>query len=156
MTATSGGQLGSGVQIAYSLNTSPQSWIEIPQIMDAVVPIVTRDRVETTFHGVTSLRTYIPGLGDVRDGEVTVLADLEVGGPHLALEQLERSQDTIWVRYEVPQISNLSTTTYFAVQVQAKVGSWELETPIDGAKTIKITFQFQDNYMVQQPMASQF
>ena len=151
-----GGQLGSGVQVAYSLNNSPQTWIEIPQIMDAVIPIVTRERVETTFHGVTSLRTYIPGLGDVRDGELTLLANLTSGGVHLALRTLERSQDTIWVRFEVPDTSNLSTTTFMAVQLQAKVASWELNTPIDDAKTIKVVFQFSDNYMVQDPMTAQF
>lgn len=156
MTATSGGQLGSGVKVAYSTNTSPQVWVEIPQIQDVVIPQVNRDRVETTTHGVTSLRTYIPGLGDVRDAELTLLADLETGGVHLALQQLEQSQNTIWMRFEVPQISDLSTTTYFAVQIQAKISQWELNTPIDGAKELKVTAQFQDNFMVQQPMASAF
>ena len=156
MTATSGGQLGSGVKVAYSLNNSPQTWIASPQILDVVIPTVNRDRVETSVHGTTSLRTYIPGLGDVRDGELTLLADLVIGGPHLALRALERSQDTIWVRFEVPQISNLSTTTYLAVQIQAKVATWELNTPIDGAKEIKTVVQFQDSYMVQDPMSSAF
>lgn len=151
-----GGQLGSGVQVAYSLNNSPQTWIEITQIMDAVIPQVERDRVESTVHGVTSLRTYIPGLGDVRDGELTLLANLSTGGVHLALQQLERSQDTIWVRFEVPDTSNLSTTNFFAVQLQARVSGWTLDTPIDGAKTIKVLLQFQDNFMTQQPMVAQF
>lgn len=150
-----GGQLGSGVKVAYAA-ASPHTWIAIPQIMDAVIPIVTRDRVETTVHGTTSLRTYIPGLGDVRDGEITVLANLTAGGVHLALQALERSQDTIYVRFEIPDTSNLSTTNYMAIQVQARVASWELDTPIDDAKTIKITFQFQDSYQTQPPMTSQF
>lgn len=151
-----GGQLGSGVQVAYSLNNSPQTWIEIPQIMEAVIPVVERDRVDSTVHGVTSLRTYIPGLGDVRDGELTLLANLTANSVHMGLAVLERSQDTIWVRFEVPDTSNLSTTNFMAVQMQARVSGWVLETPIDGAKTLKVTFQFQDGFMLQPAMAAQF
>jgi hypothetical protein len=151
-----GGQLGSGVQVAYSLNNSPQTWIEIPEILDVVVPAIERDRVESTVHGTTSLRTYIPGLGDVRDGELTLRANLTAGSVHLALQALNISQDTIWVRYEVPDTSNLSTTNFMGVQMQARVSSWLPETPIDGIKTISVKFQHQDNFFQQPTMAAQF
>lgn len=150
-----GGQLGTGVILAYSLNNSPQTWIEIPERLDVTIFNRERDRVETTVHGTTGDRTYIPGLSDVNDLEASLRANLSVGSVHLALKALERSQDTIWVRAEVPDTSNLATTNYFAVQAKARVSRWVLNTPIDDLKTIDIAFQYESDLFDQAPMASQ-
>lgn len=152
----SGGQIGSGVQIAYSL-LSPHTWVEIPEIREvSSLPNIERDRVETTIHGVTSLRTYIPGLGDVSDLEFTVRANLDASSVHSTLRTLERDQTTVWIRVEVPVTSNLSTTTFVAYTMQARCSMWELEAPIDDLKVLNITFQFEDNYMFQLAMAAAF
>lgn len=149
------GQIGSGVKVAYATGT-PHTWVEITQIMNCTIPNRTRDRVETTIHGVTGDRTYIPGLSDVEDAELELLADLDATSSHMALEALERSQATTWFRFEVPNESTLSTAQYFARQIQGRVAGWTLNTPIDGAKTITVTIQFAANMMTQLPMASQF
>jgi hypothetical protein len=151
-----GGQLGSGVKIAYATAT-PHTWVPITQIMgEPQVPAIERDRVETTIHGTTSLRTYIPGLGDVADAEFEVLANLDSSSSHAALRNYERSQTTLWFRFEVPNESDLSTAQYVAVQIQGRVAKWVLKTPIDGAKTIQISLQFEGSYQYQNAMASAF
>lgn len=154
MSTTSGGQIGSGVRVGYAAS-SPHTWVEITQITDVKVPSITRSRIDSTIHGVTSLKTYIPGLGDVSDAELTLETDLGATD-HLALQQYERSQTTIWVRFQIPDRSDLSTASYFAIQLQARVASYVIETPIDGLKTTKVTFQFNANYFTQLPMASAF
>ena len=151
-----GGQIGSGVKIAFATST-PHTWVPITQIQgEPVVPTIERDRVETTIHGTTSLRTYIPGLGDVADAEIEVLANLDASSSHIALRNYERSQTTLWFRFEVPNEAVLSTAQYVAVQMQGRVSKWMLKTPIDGAKTIQISLQFENNYQYQNPMASAF
>jgi len=154
MSASSGGQIGSGVRVAYALS-SPHSWLEIPQITDVKVPGITRSRIDSTIHGVTSLKTYIPGLGDVNDAELTLETDLG-DTTHQAIEALNISQTTVWVRFQIPVIADLSTTQYYAIQMQARVSSHVIETPIDGLKTTKVMFQFNANYFTQKAMASAF
>lgn len=150
----SGGQIGSGVKIAYSL-LSPHSWITIPEVREITsLPNRERDRVETTVHGVTGDRTYIPGLSDVGDLEFIVRANLDAGSVHTNLRALERAQTTIWVRVEVPVDPDLSTSTYVAYTNQVRVATWELSPPLDDLKTIRIVMQHQDNLMFQDEMNS--
>jgi len=150
--ASDGGQIGSGVRV-FLASSTPHSWLEIPQITDVKIPSITRGRIESTVHGTTSLKTYIPGLGDVNDAELTLETSL-LDTTHQLLSSLERTQTTYWFRYQVPAIADLTTTTYYAVQLQGRVASYVIDTPIDGLKTTKVTIQFVANYMVQNPMAS--
>lgn len=150
----SGGQIGSGVKIAYSAN-SPVSWTRVPELTDVTPPTFERDDVEITTHGTTSLRQYIPGLADVTDLEFTMLANLTIGSVCTALSSLERSQTTVWWRVEIPVSSDLATTNYFAYQFQGKVKTWAVESPIDDAKIVNVVVKFNDNFMIQQEMASE-
>ena len=150
----SGGQLGSGVKLGYA-PASPHVWVTIPQVLgEPTIPAIERDRVDVSVHGTQSLRSYIPGLGDVADLEFEVLANLDVGGVHLALQALERSQASSYFRVEIPVTADLATTTYFAVQMLGRVSRWRPKTPIDGAKTIEIAVQFEGSYQTQEPMAT--
>lgn len=152
----SGGQIGSGVKVAYAA-ASPQSWTEVPEIREIVsLPNRERDRVETTVHGVTSERTYIPGLAEVSDTEFIVRVNLDSGSTHLALKALEASQATTWFRVEVPVDPTLATTTYTAYQFQGRVSVWELSAPIDDLKTARVVIQYEGNLMFQEEMASAF
>jgi hypothetical protein len=149
----SGGQIGSGVKIGFA-TTSPTVWTVVPEVREVTVPQFERDRVETTVHGTTSLRTYIPGLADVSDLEFTMLANLDAGSVCMQLQAYERSQTTLWFRVEIPVDPDLTTSTYFAMQFQGRVSRWAPDTPIDDAKTVGITVQFNANFMTQQEMAS--
>lgn len=138
-----GGQIGSGIKAGYSTN-SGSTWTTITQILEGDPPQSERDQVETTVHGVTSTRSKIPGLSDISDARVLLLADFDrVTSPsHLGLSDLETSQDTVLFRYEIPISSNLASTNYFVYQFNARVGSFKPSTPIDDKKTIEVTFQY--------------
>jgi hypothetical protein len=138
-----GGQIGSGIKAGYSTN-SGSTWTQITAILEGDPPQFERDDVETTVHGTTSVRTKIPGLSDVSDARLLLLADFDRGTSpsHLALKDLESAQTTITFRYEIPVDADLSTTTYFVYQYSARVGSWKPSTPIDDKKTIEVTFKF--------------
>lgn len=150
----SGGQLGSGVKIAYS-TSSPVSWTAIPEVREvSQLPNRERDRVETTIHGVTSERTYIPGLADVADLEFTLRANLDTGSVHTTLKGYEASQTTLWWRVEVPVDTDLTTANYVAYTFQGRVSRWNLTAPIDGLKEIEVTVQYEGNLMFQNEMST--
>lgn len=147
--------LGTGTRVGYSANVSPQTFTEIPYILEVTVPGRERDRVESTVHGTTGDRTYIPGLSDVRDGELRLAADLS-NAVHLELATLELSQATIWVRYEIPISENLATTNYYGIQHKARVAKWIVETPIDDLKTIDVAFQHSESMFRQNSLPTEF
>ena len=150
----SGGQIGSGIKAGYS-TSSPTSWTEIPQILEGTPFQVERDRVETTIHGTTSYRTYIPGLAEVSDCELVLLADLE-NAVHLELSDLEQAQTTIWFRYEIPITATLASTNYYVQEMQVRVGKFQVETPIDDRKVINVSFQYQSDFTIYESVASAF
>ncbi len=144
------GQIGSGIKIAFATG-SPQVWIPITQILEvSSLPGIERDQVETTTHGVTSLRKFIPGLGTVSPLEFQLLADLDASSVHMSLLDLLQSQETKWWRSEIPNTSNLSTTGYMGI-----VQTWVPEAPIDDKKIINVSVLFADNLMIQKTMATQ-
>lgn len=147
------GQIGSGVEIAYA-TASPQTWVAIPEIREvSSLPNRERDRVETTVHGVTSERTYIPGLAEVADLEFIVRANLDTGSVHTALKAYEVAQTTLWFRVEVPVDPTLSTSNFVAYTFQGRVATWELISPIDDLKTIRIVVQYEGSLFFQEEMA---
>lgn len=151
-----GGQIGSGVQIAYA-TASPHSWIEIPEIREvSSLPNRERDRVETTVHGVTGDRTYIPGLSDVADLEFTLRVNLDAGSVHTTLRNYERTQTTLWWRVEVPVDTDLAASNFVAFTFQGRVATWELQAPIDDLKVCRVVVQFEGNLMFQEEMAAAF
>lgn len=149
------GQIGSGIRIGWSTG-SPHSWNIVTQVLDvSSLPGIERDQVETTVHGITSLRKYIPGLGTVNPLEFQLLADLDASSIHFQLLDLNESQETVWWRVEIPNTSNLATTGFMAFQFQGKMQTWSPEAPIDDKKVINVAVLFSDNLMIQKTMSSQ-
>lgn len=138
-----GGQLGSGVRMAYAAS-SPQTWVEITQILEADAFQFERDRVDVSVHGTTSERTYIPGLRDASDARSLLLADLDAATSpsHLGLKGYEQSQAIIWLRIGIPIESDLTTCSYWVQEAQCRVSKWALSTPIDDKKAIEVLFQY--------------
>jgi hypothetical protein len=137
-----GGQIGSGIRAGVKIGAG--AWVEIEQILEGDPPQFERDDVETTIHGVTSVRTEIPGLSTVSDARLLLLADFDraTTPSHMLLKDLETSQATITFRYEIPVGADLSTTTFLVYQYSARVKSWAPTTPIDDAKKIEVMFKF--------------
>lgn len=138
-----GGQLGSGVRMAYAV-TSPHSWVEITQILEADPFQFERDRVDVSTHGTESERSYIPGLRDASDARALILVDLDraTSPSHLGLKDFESSQAIIWVRVAIPIGADLDTTAYWAQTAQCRVSRWALSTPIEGRKELEVLFQY--------------
>lgn len=137
------GQLGSGIRFAYRVG-SPGTFVEVNQILEGDPPQFERDRVETTVHGVVTIRKYTPGLADVSDTRLLLLTDLErsTSPSHLGLKDLERDQTLVWCRFAVPIQADLATCDYFTYEFQGRVSKWGLVTPIDAAKNTEVIFQF--------------
>lgn len=138
-----GGQLGSGVRMAYAAS-SPQTWVEITQILEADPFQFERDRVDVSTHGTESERVYIPGLRDATDARALLLADLAraTSPSHLGLKDYEGSQTIVYLRIGVPISSDLDTTNYWVQEAQCRVSKWGVITPIDGRKEIEVLFQY--------------
>ena len=151
------GQIGSGVKIAYSLDASPQTWTAVPEIFDVTqLPNRIRDRVETTIHGTTADRTYIPGLSDVEDLVFVCRANLDAGSVHSTLRGYQNSQTTLWMRVEVPVDVDLTTTTYIAYQFKGRISAAPVSAPKDDLKTIEFTILHESDLFIQDEMASAF
>lgn len=150
----SGGQLGSGVKIFFATG-SPHSWTQVPEVREVgALPNRERDRVESTIHGASSERSYVPGLADVADLEFTLRANLDAGSVHSRLKGYEAAQTTLWWRVEVPVDTDLASSTYVAYTMQGRVSRWNLISPIDELKEIEVTVQYNSDLMFQEEMAS--
>ncbi len=153
----SGGQIGSGVKIAYSANASPQTWTAVPEIFDVPgLPNRIRDRVETTIHGVTGDRTYIGGLSDVEDLVFVCRANLDAGSVHSTLRGHQNSQTTLWFRVEVPVDVDLAASNYIAYQFKGRISACPVSAPKDDLKTIEFTVLHESDLFIQDEMASAF
>lgn len=152
----SGGQIGTGVKIA-TATASPNVWTAVPEIFDvSQIPNRIRDRVETTIHGVTGDRTYIPGLSEVEDLVFIVRANLDAGSVHSVLRNHQALQTTLWWRVEVPVDPTLSTSTYIAYTFQGRIASAAVSAPKDDLKTIEFTVLHESDLFIQDEMASAF
>lgn len=150
----SGGQIGSGVKIAYATG-SPQSYVTVPEIFDvSQLPNRIRDRIESTIHGVTGDRTFIPGLSEVQDLVFMCRANLDAGSVHSTLRNYQRLQTTLWFRVEVPVDTDLATSTYIAFTFQGRVASAVVNAPKDDLKTIEFTVLHEADLFIQDEMAT--
>ena len=151
-----GGTLGY-VKIAYAPNDSPQVWTAVPEIFEvSQLPNRIRERVETTIHGVTGDRTYIPGLSEVDDLVFTVRANFDAGSAHSTIRGYQASQTTLWWRAEVNVDSDLTTSTYIAFTFKGRVSAATVDAPKDGLKTMEVTVLHESDLFIQDEMASAF
>jgi hypothetical protein len=151
--ATTGGQLGSGVEVGFSA-ASPVSFTKVAQVLDVTPPQKTRDRVETTVHGATSERSYIPGLAEWSAMELVLLADLGTTSSHITISDMEISQATAWWRVEIPMESTLATTNFFVYEFEGRVAKFAISTPIDSRKEIAVTVEVAGSMTVYENQAS--
>jgi hypothetical protein len=135
------GLLGNGVKVAYSA-ASPVSWIRVPQVLNVVIPGLEFDEVETTVHSTGGLRRFIPGLGDVTEMELELLADLDetTTASYNALFNFQAARTTIWWRIEVP--TTRAQTKFTAFEFQGFVKTWKADPPIDDRQTLMVTVRF--------------
>lgn len=135
------GLLGNGVKVAYSA-ASPVSWIRIPQVLNVTIPGLEFDEVETTVHSTGGLRRHIPGLGDVTEMELELLADLDetTTASFNALFNFQAARTTVWWRIEVP--TTRAQTKFTAFEFQGFVKTWSVDPPIDDRQVLTVSVRF--------------
>jgi len=140
------GLLGDGVKIAYS-ETSPMSWVELPQLMDLPKPpSPTPDKLETTTHGTAGFHTYGTGLKDVPDIEAVFLFDPDkaITPSHVAMITHRDAKTILWFRIETP--SNVGKTEFIAWDFQARVQAADIETPKDNWQLMNLSLVYAGGY----------
>jgi len=135
------GMLGSGVKVGYSA-ASPVSWIGLGQILEADIPGLEPDEVETTIHGTSNFRRFIRGLIDVTELRLVLLADLDegTGVDQDALFALQAVGTTVWWRVEIPV--DRARTEYTALEFQGWVKNWLPRAPMDDRQELEVTVRF--------------
>ena len=148
-----GGVLGNGVKVAYSAS-SPVSWTGVGQVLDITFPGLVPDEVETTVHGTSKWKRFMPGLIDVSPMELTLLADLDEGtsASQDALFDYQSAGTTLWWRVEVPV--DRSQTEYTAFEFQGWVKNWVPTTPQQDKQTLNVTVRFDGSSFSKFPAGS--
>jgi len=134
------GVLGN-VKVAYSLS-SPISWVNVPQLLDAQIPTFSREKIDTSVMGTSGFKRSIPGWNQVSDMTLKVLADLdETTSPaHAALASLNKAGTTVWWRVEIAV--NRDSTKWKAWEFQGFVQEFKPVAPAGGREEIDITVGF--------------
>jgi hypothetical protein len=150
-----GGYINNGTKIAYSA-TSPVSWQRIGQVAEAPVVGITREKVDNTVHGSSIYMRSMPGMAEITDMDMTLIADLNqsTSAAQDALRTYLIAGTTIWFRIEVPV--DRTQTSFRAFEFQAYVQKWEVNSanPAD-RQEIQTTIVFDaDSFTVYNAGAS--
>jgi hypothetical protein len=140
------GMIGNGVKVAYSA-ASPVSWTRVGQVLNVDVPGLMPDEVETTVHSTSKWKRHIPGMIDVGEMNLTLLADLDEGTSPAqdALFDYQAAGTTLWWRIEIPV--DRAQTEFTAIEFQGWVKNWAPKTPIEGRQELEASVRFDgDSY----------
>lgn len=142
-----GGILGY-VKAAYSL-TSPITWIEFDQVLDVTWPTESGEKVDITTHRAGLRRKrYMPGLIEVGDASILLLADFNpVTSPdQAAMREANRTGVDVWFRLEVA--TNRENTEFMGFEFLGGVLSISPSLGIGARQEVKIdlTFSGEDIY----------
>lgn len=127
------GVLANGVKVGYSA-ASPVSWTAVGQVLDIEVPGLEPEEVETTVHGSSDFRRFMPGMTDVTEMALRLLADLDEGTSPAqdALFNYQAAGTTLWWRVELP--ADRAQTEYTALEFQGWVKNWKPVAGDPGAR----------------------
>jgi hypothetical protein len=144
------GMLGNGVKIGFSV-TSPVSWTSVGQVLTTDLPGLDPSEVESTVHSTSKYRRFIPGLVDVTETNMRLLADLDEGSSadQDALFTHQAAGTTLWWRIEVPV--DRSQSEYTAFEFQAWVKRWKPVAEIDQRQELEVTLRFDGTSFAKYP-----
>jgi len=144
------GVLGDGVKVAYSAS-SPVSWTQVTQVLNAEIPTFETERVDTTVHGTTGFKSSMPGLTEVGDLTITLLADLDelTSATHEAMFSYNVSKTTLWWAVEIP--TNRAKTRYKMWEFQGNIGSVSPGAPIEDKQTLDVQVRFEGTTFNRHP-----
>lgn len=143
-----GGNIGNGSKIGYRVVDSPLGvFTEIGQILNFSGFEFMRDKVDTTIHSSNVFKRSMPGMCEVGDLEVELLANRnELVGEGIvqqALVDLWSNGTTVNWRVEIP--TNRAKTTFKGYEFDGYIiGITPFDAPIDDRQTLKVTIAFDD------------
>lgn len=141
-----GGVLGNGVKVAFSL-TSPTSWIRVGQLLDTGLSSLVRNKVDRTVHSTSPFRRSMPGMIEIGDLSLTILADFDEAttGALKQIYDLFVAGTTVWWREEIPV--DRQQSSYQATEYQGYIVSFNREAPIDNRQQVTIAVAYDsDSY----------
>ena len=149
-----GGVLGNGTKVAYSL-ASPMAFVRIGQVMniDEFISLV-RDKVDTTVYGTGFIRTNRPGMADPFTVKLSIMADLDpaTSPAHSQMFTFQENGTVTWWRIEVP--TSDAQTAFRAWEFQGYVEEVTLELPIDDNQKMSLSITYSGNLARYNPAAS--
>ena len=133
-----GGVLGNGTKVGYS-SSSPVTYTRITQVLEVTFPTMAPDKVDKTTHGSSKYKKNFPGMIEVGDLVVRVLADHDQATTtdHRALWDLRDNQTEVWWGIEIP--TNRAQSRWKLFEFYGYVGDITNGTPIDDKQTIEFT-----------------
>lgn len=134
-----GGIIGNGMKVGYSL-TSPLSYNKLEQLLDANPPTLTPDKIDTTRHGTSRLKSNVPGMLDIAPTTIKCLYDADPAtSPNVnGIPALVNSQASIYLRIEVPTAGGL----FVAWELSGRFASYTVAAPIMARQEVTIQFFF--------------
>lgn len=142
----SDGMIGNGSKVGYSAS-SPTTWIPLGQMLNVDGIEEVRAKVDRTIHSTGKYKRSLPGLIEVSDLTLDILADPDEsatnGTVQSALRTLLHDGTTVYWRIEIP--IDRTQSAYKPFEFQGYVQRWKLNTPIEGAQTFNVTVAFDDS-----------
>lgn len=144
------GVIGNGTKVGYGA-ASPVTWINVGQLLNADVPGLAQDEIETTIHSTGGFKRFMRGLKDVTEMGLTLLADLDETTDVVqdALFDYQAAGTTLWWRIEIPTARDQSRFTAF--EFQGFVKNWLPSAPIEGRQELRVTVRFDGTSFAKYP-----
>jgi hypothetical protein len=145
-----GGLIGMGVKVGYATG-SPQTWKKLEQVMEASIPTLESDKLDTTVHAANRLKRNIGGLQGVQDMTVKMLRDAYTAtSPNQnSLFAYLASQTQLWWRIEIPADTDLATTLFEAYEFQGRVFSFSPTSEMADPQTLEVNVVFDGTSFVR-------
>lgn len=149
-----GGILGVHTRVAYSVLSSPLTYVKLNQLLNVNIPSLDPDKVDVSRHGSIWKRN-MPGMVTVGDMEVTLLQDLDPATTpeQAALFALQAAGTTLSWRVEVPNQRG-TPTTWTPYTFGGWIMSFKPGTTLAEAQKLVLTVAFDDTAFTMGAAAS--
>ena len=142
------GMIGNGSKVAYRIVDSPlASWNEVGQILNVSGLELARDKINTTVHSANIYKRSAPGMADVSDLELELLANPdELQGEGITQQALITyllAGTTVNWRVEVP--TDRAQTEFKGYEFDGYVLKWSHGKPIEDRQTYNFAIAFDDS-----------
>jgi hypothetical protein len=143
-----GGVIGNGVKVAYRIVDSPlAAWNEVGQVLNISGFDLMRDKVNTTIHSTNVFKRSAPGMCEVGDLVLELLANRDEGDGEGVVQQalidLWSAGTTVNWRIEIPV--NRAQTEFKGYEFDGYiVGITPFDAPIEDRQTLQVTVAFDD------------